>query len=58
MSPIQKARRWAQNNPQLATSLLTFVFFAGLAAASGDLGNLHEIDGIDTYGGSEAGTGP
>jgi hypothetical protein len=55
MSPTQKARRWTQNNPQLATSLLTFIFFAGVAAASGDLANL---DGVDTYGGTESQGGP
>lgn len=57
MRPIQKARRWAQNNPQLATSLLTFTFFAGVAAVSGDLASLENLESFENVDGFDgAGT--
>ena len=57
MSLTETARRWAQNNPQLATSLLSVMVFAGFAAATGDLANF-DGSGFDTTGGTTVTHGP
>lgn len=56
MSPFETVRRWAQNNPQLATSLTSLMVFAGFAAATGDLTNIDV--GVDPMGGTTSTNGP
>jgi hypothetical protein len=57
MSLTETARRWAQNNPQLATTLMSMMVLAGFAAATGDLANL-DGSGIDPMGGTDVTHGP
>lgn len=57
MSLTETARRWAQNNPQLATSLMSMMVLAGFAAATGDLANF-DGSGFDPTGGTVVTHGP
>jgi hypothetical protein len=54
---MEIAKRWAQNNPQFATSLMSMMMLGGFAAATGDLANL---DGsiIEPMGGTTVTQGP
>lgn len=56
MSARQIVRRWAQNNPQFATSLMSLAVLGGFAAATGDLANFD--GGIDPTGGTVSNSGP
>lgn len=57
MSAKQIARRWAQNNPQLATSLMSMAVLAGFAAATGDVANF-DGSGFEPTGGTITTQGP
>jgi len=57
MSLMETVRRWAQNNPQLATSLMSLMVLGAFAAATGDLSNL-DGSGFDTSGGTTVTHGP
>lgn len=57
MSLTETVRRWAQNNPQLATSLMSMMVLAGFAAATGDFANL-EGPSVDPTGGTTVTHGP
>jgi hypothetical protein len=54
---METVRRWAQNNPQLATSLMSLMVLGAFAAATGDLSNL-DGSGFDTSGGTTVTHGP
>lgn len=56
MSLMETARRWAQNNPQFATTLATMVVVAGLGAMGGGLADFG--GGFDPTGGTTATSGP
>lgn len=56
MSQMDAVRRWAQNNPQLATSLMSLMVIGGFAAATGDLANFD--GGVDPMGGTTSTPGP
>jgi hypothetical protein len=59
MSAIQIARRWAQDNPQLATNLLALAAFAGVGAATGDFASWDgATSGWDPSGGTSSWQGP
>jgi len=57
MSARQIARRWAQNNPQLATSVMSMAVLAGFAAATGDVANF-DGGGIEPTGSTVTTSGP
>ena len=56
MSLTETARRWAQNNPQFATTLATMVVVAGFGAMGGGLADFS--GGWDPTGGMTATSGP
>lgn len=56
MSARQIVRRWAQNNPQLATSVMSMAVLAGFAAATGDVANFD--GGFEPTGGTVTTQGP
>jgi hypothetical protein len=56
MSLMETARRWAQNNPQFATTLATMVVIAGLGALGGGFADFG--GGWDPTGGTTSKPGP
>lgn len=56
MSVKDTIRRWAQQNPQLAVSLMSFMVIGGFAAATGDLANFDS--GVEPMGGTSSQQGP
>ncbi|WP_227134512.1 hypothetical protein [Halorubellus salinus] len=56
MSLIETARRWAQNNPQFATTLATMAVFAAFGAMGGGLADFG--GGFDPTGGTTTTPGP
>jgi hypothetical protein len=56
MSQMDAVRRWAQNNPQLATSLMSMMVVGGFAAATGDLASFD--GGVNPMGGTTSNPGP
>jgi hypothetical protein len=56
MTLTDTIRRWAQQHPQLAVSLASFMVIAGFAAATGDLANFD--GGVEPMGGTTTQQGP
>ena len=56
MSLTATVRRWAQNNPQFATTLATMAVIAAFGAMGGNLADFG--GGLDPTGGTTATSGP
>lgn len=58
MFGTDRVRRWALENPQFATTLVTMAFFAAFAGATGDFANLDGASGGGSSGGTMTHQGP
>lgn len=56
MSVMETVRRWAQNNPQFATTLATMAVFAAIGVLGGGLADFG--GGWDPTGGTTVDQGP